>query len=129
MHSVGAAADDDDRGPGAAHAGAAAEHAAALSPAPASRPGTTDSVHLGPLIGVSKIEHLPVGAEPCPLCSAVPGVGDTVRRLPCHHCFHDKCLSAWMDSHSRVCPTCGVSADGAAQVDRALTKALGVAAP
>ena len=24
----------------------------------------------------------------------------------CHHVFHQQCLSAWLSTHSRICPYC-----------------------
>lgn len=43
----------------------------------------------------------------CPICIHSINKGDTVSTTGfCHHVFHHDCLSAWLSTHSRICPYC-----------------------
>mmetsp|Transcript_23807 Transcript_23807/g.38794 ORF Transcript_23807/g.38794 Transcript_23807/m.38794 type:complete len:279 (-) Transcript_23807:1001-1837(-) len=43
----------------------------------------------------------------CPICIHDIDVGETVCYSGfCHHVYHRDCLSAWLSTHSRVCPYC-----------------------
>lgn len=44
-------------------------------------------------------------AVKCLVCQCVYEEGDTLRRLPCHHCFHKGCIDPWLSSKD-VCPYC-----------------------
>jgi hypothetical protein len=41
----------------------------------------------------------------CAICLEPYGAGDTLRVLPCLHCFHAGCIKEWMLQNCR-CPTC-----------------------
>mmetsp|Transcript_8069 Transcript_8069/g.17365 ORF Transcript_8069/g.17365 Transcript_8069/m.17365 type:complete len:290 (+) Transcript_8069:164-1033(+) len=41
----------------------------------------------------------------CAICLDVVGDGDTVKRLPCDHLFHSRCISKWVRRTNR-CPLC-----------------------
>ncbi|KAI5078796.1 hypothetical protein GOP47_0006467 [Adiantum capillus-veneris] len=61
----------------------------------------------------SKIEQLPISVikptdvyeEMCSICLEIPVVDDVVRRLPCMHGFHLKCIDEWLGRQAN-CPIC-----------------------
>ncbi|KAK9700529.1 hypothetical protein K7432_012145 [Basidiobolus ranarum] len=46
----------------------------------------------------------------CSVCLDDFRDGDQVRRLPCQHDFHTKCVDMWLTSKSNKCPLCKVDA-------------------
>ena len=48
--------------------------------------------------------ELPGGIE-CAICQSEMSVCDSVRLLPCRHCFHADCIDPWLE-RSVCCPTC-----------------------
>ncbi|KAI9203899.1 uncharacterized protein BJ171DRAFT_599794 [Polychytrium aggregatum] len=44
--------------------------------------------------------------DSCVICMDDFECGNHVRRLPCHHMFHDQCISEWLTRHTRLCPIC-----------------------
>ncbi|KAG7338328.1 ring finger domain containing protein [Nitzschia inconspicua] len=43
----------------------------------------------------------------CPICIHDIRVGESIcYSALCHHVFHRDCLSAWLSTHSRICPYC-----------------------
>jgi hypothetical protein len=51
-----------------------------------------------------RMEALPDG-EQCPVCLYPIGSGDDAMVTPCHHGFHARCLTRWMQEQL-VCPVC-----------------------
>ncbi|KAL8800070.1 MAG: hypothetical protein Q9182_005436 [Xanthomendoza sp. 2 TL-2023] len=45
------------------------------------------------------------GKAECSVCMDNVELGDEVTVLPCHHWFHDECVSAWLKEHD-TCPHC-----------------------
>ncbi|KAF0890150.1 hypothetical protein E2562_038253 [Oryza meyeriana var. granulata] len=41
----------------------------------------------------------------CSVCLEVIEEGDKLRKMPCFHCFHESCISEWLQV-SRLCPLC-----------------------
>jgi len=44
-------------------------------------------------------------AATCPVCLEDYKLGQVVRRLPCMHFFHKRCIDQWLQRHG-TCPTC-----------------------
>ncbi|KAK3235425.1 hypothetical protein CYMTET_54370 [Cymbomonas tetramitiformis] len=45
------------------------------------------------------------GTEECSICCCGFDLGDTLRKLPCSHHFHNDCLLRWLDEQD-FCPLC-----------------------
>lgn len=50
------------------------------------------------------------GAEECPICKDAVALGDTLRAMPCCHCYHEHCIQPWMDRND-WCPVCRAPLD------------------
>uniref|UniRef100_A0A061S256 E3 ubiquitin-protein ligase RLIM n=1 Tax=Tetraselmis sp. GSL018 TaxID=582737 RepID=A0A061S256_9CHLO len=48
------------------------------------------------------------GDPSCAICLCAYEEGETMRRLPCNHEFHMKCIDQWLTQHT-TCPMCRVS--------------------
>jgi hypothetical protein len=46
--------------------------------------------------------------DDCAICLEAVAAGDRVRRLPCAHAYHARCVDRWLASNAR-CPTCNAS--------------------
>jgi hypothetical protein len=42
--------------------------------------------------------------ETCAICGADFTLGEDVRRLPCGHLFHPRCVDPWLLEHAATCP-------------------------
>ncbi|KAI4457550.1 e3 ubiquitin-protein ligase praja [Holotrichia oblita] len=65
---------------------------------------------LAPPASKKVVDELPeetVDAEgkQCPVCLKIHDIGETVRKLPCLHCFHDTCIKPWLEK-TNSCPLC-----------------------
>jgi hypothetical protein len=49
----------------------------------------------------------------CTICLCEYEDGDTLVRLPCNHIYHDECLNAWTNDHSK-CPLCNMDLESVA---------------
>ena len=51
---------------------------------------------------------LPEGSDICAVCSesVVLSSVEPLRRLPCAHYYHARCIDPWLTGHERTCPTC-----------------------
>ncbi|XP_070702464.1 E3 ubiquitin-protein ligase RNF115 isoform X2 [Pempheris klunzingeri] len=47
----------------------------------------------------------------CPVCREEYSLGESVRKLPCLHYFHNECIVPWLELHD-TCPVCRKSLDG-----------------
>jgi hypothetical protein len=56
-----------------------------------------------PLVEFSK--ESPVSEPSCAVCLCEFEWSDTLRRLPCGHCFHRSCIDKWL-KRNKVCPLC-----------------------
>lgn len=45
-------------------------------------------------------------AESCTICLEEYELGDLLRRLPCGHIFHARCIDHWLTTRSTSCPLC-----------------------
>lgn len=83
------------------------ELSTAQNPYPAERhAGLSDEfIKALPTVTVSpdwkEIENQPI----CPICQDDYQMDDLVKILPCHHCFHGKCIDQWLP-RSENCPMC-----------------------
>lgn len=46
--------------------------------------------------------------ENCVICICNIEENEKIRKLPCHHIFHDECIMTWLSNHS-TCPICKIS--------------------
>jgi len=56
---------------------------------------------------IEKVIRMKMGksAQDCSVCSDGFKRGEKIRKLPCKHIFHDKCIMPWLETHS-TCPNC-----------------------
>ncbi|KAM4538881.1 E3 ubiquitin-protein ligase RNF115 [Odontesthes bonariensis] len=47
----------------------------------------------------------------CPVCREEYSLGESVRKLPCLHHFHNECIVPWLELHD-TCPVCRKSLNG-----------------
>ena len=57
--------------------------------------------------------------ERCAVCVEDFADGDSLRVLPCEHCFHRQCIDEWLINHSAVCPLCKYEVPRGGQDNRA----------
>jgi hypothetical protein len=65
------------------------------------------SLAYGSVLRGSRAYDLPGGGE-CAVCQSSLEPTETVRLLPCRHCFHTECIDPWFE-RSTCCPTCRAS--------------------
>jgi len=58
-----------------------------------------------PVKKVLVVEVDETSAAQCSICHEIVQIGDEVRRLPCDHAFHQKCIDVWVLQHA-TCPNC-----------------------
>ena len=46
-----------------------------------------------------------ISEKKCVICQEMFNINNMVRRLPCLHIFHQKCIDKWLESNAK-CPTC-----------------------
>ncbi|CAI5522239.1 unnamed protein product [Closterium sp. Naga37s-1] len=52
------------------------------------------------------VTHADVHSHPdCQICLSSPVEGDLLANLPCHHTFHNACITTWF-ARNRTCPLC-----------------------
>jgi hypothetical protein len=57
--------------------------------------------------GDLKKQNEPTSSLLCPICIHEISLGESICYSGlCHHVFHKDCLSAWLSTHSRICPYC-----------------------
>jgi hypothetical protein len=56
---------------------------------------------------IEKVIRMKMGksGQDCSVCSDGFKRGEKIRKLPCKHIFHEKCIMPWLESHS-TCPNC-----------------------
>jgi len=56
---------------------------------------------------IDKIKRMKMGrsCQECTVCSEGFKKGEKIRKLPCKHIFHDKCILPWFE-HKSTCPNC-----------------------
>ncbi|GAQ83870.1 Zinc finger RING-type domain containing protein [Klebsormidium nitens] len=56
----------------------------------------------------NKASAADIAAGPCTICLDTPEEGDVIKRLPCMHIFHQKCIDDWLQRQP-LCPICKAS--------------------
>jgi len=56
---------------------------------------------------IDKVKRMKMGksGQDCSVCSEGFRKGEKIRKLPCKHIFHDKCIMPWLEKNS-TCPNC-----------------------
>jgi len=56
---------------------------------------------------IDKVKKMKMGksGQDCTVCSDTFRRGEKIRKLPCRHIFHDKCLMPWLEQNT-TCPNC-----------------------
>lgn len=56
---------------------------------------------------IEKVKRMKMGksGQDCSVCSEGFRKGEKIRKLPCKHIFHDKCIMPWLEKNS-TCPNC-----------------------
>jgi hypothetical protein len=56
---------------------------------------------------IDKVKRMKMGksGQDCSVCSDGFRKGEKIRKLPCKHIFHDKCIMPWLEKNS-TCPNC-----------------------
>jgi len=70
--------------------------------------GFEDDIKQGlPKEMIDKVLRMKMGksGQDCSVCSEGFARGEKIRKLPCKHIFHDKCIMPWLDKNS-TCPNC-----------------------
>lgn len=62
-----------------------------------------------------KVTSLSEHQEPCSICMESFVVGDVLRKTPCLHAFHRRCIDKWLDVKSH-CPLCRTGLDSASEI-------------
>ena len=44
----------------------------------------------------------------CGICCKTINKNTNIRKLPCHHVYHKKCIDNWLISNSLTCPNCKI---------------------
>mmetsp|Transcript_12427 Transcript_12427/g.35944 ORF Transcript_12427/g.35944 Transcript_12427/m.35944 type:complete len:483 (-) Transcript_12427:464-1912(-) len=79
----------------------------------ATDPGSRANLPASPAV-VKGLESFTIGQahahqspeqDPCGVCQEEYSTGESCRRLPCGHCFHEHCILPWLESHN-TCPVC-----------------------
>ena len=66
------------------------------------------AISYGAVLRASRVYGLP-GDSQCAVCQSELERTDSVRMLPCRHCYHRECIDPWLTQRSRCCPTCRAS--------------------
>jgi len=72
------------------------------------QPNLEDEIRQGlPKEMIDKIKRMKMGksAQDCTVCSESFKKGERIRKLPCKHIFHEKCIMPWLEMNSN-CPNC-----------------------
>lgn len=67
-------------------------------------PAKKDKVDAIPVVTATQ-EIVDENVDGCTVCKDAFKVGDTLRKLPCKHLFHETCIIPWLKLHD-TCPTC-----------------------
>ena len=77
------------------------QNATGNAPGPASQ----DDIKNLPTKTVSEEMLGPEGRAECSICMEEVNIGEQVTDLPCHHWFHEQCITMWLGEHD-TCPHC-----------------------
>lgn len=54
----------------------------------------------------SSAEQASSEQQQCSICLEILKNDDFIRTLPCHHCYHQRCIDKWLTSQRAHCPVC-----------------------
>eukprot|EP00164_Ancoracysta_twista_P003958 GFYU01005309.1.p1 GENE.GFYU01005309.1~~GFYU01005309.1.p1 ORF type:complete len:313 (-),score=-3.63 GFYU01005309.1:361-1299(-) len=73
-----------------------------------SRGASTQMINILPTFAYDG--KMPEDKNKCLICISEYEIGETLRTLPCLHCYHQECIDPWLTSN-KTCPVCKIPID------------------